>query len=335
MKNGVADEQRPRMTRPKVLVVADTRTWAWARKAAAYQRWLNPEFDITIAYSTEGLPDPQAYALVHCFEVLQLGILSHIPPPVRTFKVVAGLTAHVWEVWGEARMRGWAAQCDAMHGNSLLLVEELRPFHPRVMYCPNGVDPDTFRRTEPYPAVVTFGHVGKPNPRKGGHLIIEAARLAGVPLLVNQRTSKLALPQSAMAAWYQGVTVQVTASNSDGTPCPMLEAAATGCALLSTHIGNMREFVRPGENGILTKHTLPRVPGPSASPDTLTSKQAGEILGGELLLRDELIEHMRTLNDAKEFTEAMGRAARETILREWTWEMQTRHVAAMWTEVLG
>jgi hypothetical protein len=31
----------------------------------------------------------------------------------------------------------------------------------------------------------------------------------------------------------------------------------------------------------------------------------------------------------------MGQAARATVERDWTWERQVRHVARMWTEVLG
>jgi hypothetical protein len=314
------------MTRPKVLVVADTRAWAWARKAAAYQRWLSTDFDIDVAYSTEGIPDPQDYALVHCFEVLQLGILSHIPRSLRSFKVVAGLTAEVWRTWGVERMQRWAEQCDAMHGNSVRIESDLHQFHARTYYTPNGVEPDTFRRTAPHPAVVTFGHGGKPNPRKGGSLIIEAARRAGVPLLVNQRTSKLALSQAAMVDWYQGITVQVTASSMDGTPNYALESAATECAQLATPIGNIPEFLRDGVSGYL----LPPLPG---------REEGRAPLPADAVAVDQLIEtiadRMRQMAGNRVRTLDMGRAARATVERDWTWERQVRHVARMWTEVLG
>jgi glycosyltransferase involved in cell wall biosynthesis len=312
------------LSKPRVLVLADTRTWAWARKGAAYRRWL-PDWDITLAYSSEYVPDPRPFDLVHLFEVSQLGVLAGIPRPLRRFKVVAGLTAHVWRTWGEARMRAWAGECDAMHGNSKLMVSELTPFHPRVFETPNGVEPETFRRTEPHPPVPVFAHVGKPNPRKGGPLIQEAARRAGVELRMLQRTSKLAISEAEMVTFYQGVSVQVCASNMDGTPNPMLESASCRNLLISTPIGNMPEFISNGVNGFLTAPLPGREQGRAPVNEDMP---AVEQLIGEL-------EHFfRHLAGSPAEVSRMGDAARETVLNHWTWEKQVAHVAWMWQSVL-
>ena len=312
------------MGKPRILVVADTRTWAWARKAAAYVRWL-PQYQIDVAYTTERVPDPRAYDLIHLFEVSQLGLLSGIPKSLRRFKVVAGLTAHVWRTWGESRMRAWAGECDGMHGNSKLMVDELTPFHPRVFYTPNGVEPDVFIRSKPRPTVPTFAHVGKPNPRKGGAVLLEAARRVGVELRMLQRTSKLAISQAEMVAFYQDVSVQVTASNMDGTPNPMLESASCSNMLISTPIGNMPEFIVPGVNGILT--------GP------LPGRESGRSpVSEEMRAVDQLIEELefafRFCLEHPDRVAAMGEAARETVLSGWTWERQVGHVDWMWTQCL-
>jgi glycosyltransferase involved in cell wall biosynthesis len=335
--------------KPRVLVVVDVPTWAWQRKAAAYQQHLSGQFDLTVAYhqAAPGLKAADAtdftqVDLVHFFEVTQTAFLDRYPAP-RPFKAVAGLTAHVWQAWGptvaeaEERMHAWAKRVDALHGNSLLLFHELTQFHPHVYYTPNGVDPTFFRRREhlPSPREVVFGHVGKPNPRKGAALIIEAARSIDAPLKLIQRTSKLAYGAAEMANFYQTVSVMVTASNMDGTPNPMLEGAATECALLSTPIGNMPELIKDGYNGFLTKETLPRVPGPSAHPLPLSPEQAAAVAKGQDRLRHELAERMLWFRTHVPETIAMGQAARRSIEADWTWERQVGHVARMWTEVLG
>jgi len=322
-----------------VLVLADEPGWAWERKAASYRHWLSGSFDITVGFHLAP-PDFSQFDLVHLFEVTQTAFLDRYPE--RRFRAVAGLTAHVWQTWGPERMHAWARKVDALHGNSLLLYHELLPFHPHVYYTPNGVDPEFFKRTSRMPSDVTFAHVGKPNPRKGAEQIIRAARLAGAPLKLIQRTSKLAYSALDMARFYQGVTVMVTGSNMDGTPNPMLEAAACECALLSTPIGNMPEVIRcgcsacnrPHPNGFLTKTALPVVPGPAKAPLPMTPEFAAEVQQGQERLVEEFAERMGWMLRHKAEVLAMGQEARRTILADWTWERQVGHVAAMWRAVL-
>lgn len=316
---------------PRVLVLADVPTWAWGRKADAYKTHLSHDFDVTVAYHS-AVPRFDDFDLIHLFEVSQVGTLSGYPPiGQRGFKAVAGLTAHVWRTWGADRMRKWAAHVEGLHGNSLLIAKELVEFHPRVFYTPNGVDPDRFIRTRHRTGKIVFGHVGKPNPRKGADIIAAASLQAGVELRLIQRTSKLALSQADMLAWYQGIDVMVTASNMDGTPNPMLEGAACECALLSTPIGNMPEFITP-RNGILTMSRLPY--HPPDDPRPYQDVALNHYMQRETL-REELAAHMRALANDPEATRAMGQLARETVLKAWTWQHQVESVGRMWAEVLG
>ena len=319
------------MPRPRVLVLADTATWAWHRKALAYQTHLRDTFDITIAYHAQ-VPDLRTFDLIHLFEVSQVGTLtSYGPRAQRPFKAVAGLTAHVWRTWGAQRMHAWAAQVDALHGNSLLLVHELQPFHQRVYYTPNGVDPDVYRRLGPrdWSAPIIFGHVGKPNPRKGGEVIVNAAREAWVELRMIQRTSKLALSTEEMVEWYQGIDVQVTASNLDGTPNPQLESAACENAMLSTPIGNMPDFIVDGVNGYLTRAALPY-----RMPELNIHMADDEYFGRRAALQAELTGRMREMAVDPAKTRTMGAAARQTVLDGWTWAHQVEHVRKMWGDML-
>lgn len=312
----------------RVLVLADVPTWAWARKARAYQEHLHDQFDITVAYHAY-VPDLRNFDLIHLFEVSQIGILTAVPKSFRPFKAVAGLTAHVWRTWGAARMAAWANEVDALHGNSRLLEADLHQFHHRVFYTPNGVDEKFWHRyiprDEDWNRPFVIGHVGKPNPRKGGVFIIEAARKLDLEIRSIQRTAKVAMKAEEMLEWYQGIDVQVTCSNMDGTPNPMLEAAACACSLISTPIGNMPEFIESGVNGIL----IPPLPGREQGRAPVHEEWA-DVEKMEQGLLDALIY----LRDHRDAQARMARAARATVEAGWTWREQVRYVAHMWQTVL-
>jgi glycosyltransferase involved in cell wall biosynthesis len=59
-----------------------------------------------------------------------------------------------------------------------------------------------------------------------------------------------------MADWYNTGTVYLCSSSSEGTPNPALEAAASGCTIVSTPVGNMPELIQPGINGYLVDRSV-------------------------------------------------------------------------------
>lgn len=267
---------------------------------------------MTIGYQTRGLPDLAPYDLVHTFEFPQT---NFIPLEYRAQgrRVVTGLTAHVWPTWGREKVRAWIARADGIHVNSLLLHEDLstRVFNdpdvdPPLFYTPNGVDQDFWTRRLDAPSKLIVGHVGKPNPRKGADLIREACRRLGIECRMIQRTARLALSPEDMRDWYQTVSLQVTASDMDGTPNPMLESAACSNALLSTPIGNMPEFISQFNNGMLSHRTA-----------------------------EAFEECLVTFRDRYDQTLEMGRNARRTVEESWTWARQSRWVDRMWRRVLN
>ena len=297
--------------RPRVVILADVRTWAWARKAKALHHHLAGRFDMEILYSSEPSAGPiiaaRQYDLLHTFEVNQA---AGLPPGIH---FVTGITAHVWPTWekryGEGIVRNWTSRARGVHANSILLQEEMeRLLGGSVWYVPNGVDEQFFRRLRPRrPQRLTVGFVGKDNPRKGFDLIEAACKRAGVDLVPVRRQSQNALSAQAMLDYYQDLHVLAVASDMDGTPNPALEAAACECAVVSNAIGNMPEFLEHGVNGVLVERTV-------------------ESLAGAL--RDLAA---RPLTEVEE----MGRAARRTIEQAWTWRQMAENYAAMWTACIS
>lgn len=296
---------------PRILILSDVPGWAWGRKAAALRQCLSDRFHIAIVHSAEpgagAVIAANKYDLLHTFEVGQLQGLPRGP------RLVTGITAHVWSTWekrhGEGIVRTWAKRAVGFHANSRLLQNEIEAYLGyAVHYCPNGVDPDFFRRTDPRPpgSGLVVGFVGKPNHRKGADVVREACKRAGLELRAVERTSKNALSPDEMLAFYQGIDVLAVSSDMDGTPNPALEAAACECAVVSNPIGNMPEFIEPGVNGLLTER----------SAESLAAALAD--LAGRP--RDEVAE--------------MGRAARRTVEAAWTWRQQAENYATLWTECL-
>jgi glycosyltransferase involved in cell wall biosynthesis len=293
-------------TKRRVHILADVPTWAWAKKAQALKACLSGRFDISILYATDPTTGPliagKRYDLLHTFEVYQASGLPAVPH-------TTGITAHVWSTWenrhGAGTVRTWAARARGIHANSRLLQTEMQEYLGRsVWYVPNGVDEQVFHRTRPREAhKLVVGFVGKDNPRKGYDIVRAACAQAGVELREVRRHHSNALSSEAMREFYQDIHVLAVASDMDGTPNPALEAAACECAVVSTSIGNMPEFIEPGVNGLLVKRSV----------DSLTAALV-ELAGRPL-----------------EQVEAMGRAARATIEQGWTWQIQAEHYAEMWT----
>jgi len=132
----------------------------------------------------------------------------------------------------------------------------------------NGIDTELFRVTRPFrdraPKVIWTGsryHQDNNGDLKGrGLLEAIEPRLAreGIQwdwLEVDSHGDphKKTLPE--MIEWYNSAKCYVCASTTEGTPNPLLEAAACGCVPCSTRVGNATELIRPGMNGELVDRT--------------------------------------------------------------------------------
>jgi glycosyltransferase involved in cell wall biosynthesis len=293
--------------KPRVVIVADVRNWAWARKAEQLRQHLGDQFQIEIAHLYDKNPDPlpRGADLYNTFEVFQARQLPAGLP------YVTGMTAHVWKTWeqqhGPGTVRKWASNALAFHANSKLLEAEMRALLDRpICYVPNGVDENFFQRYRPRRdnSKLIVGWVGKPNPRKGSNIVAEACRLAGVELRTVERTHRNALTPEKMREFYQDLHVLAVASDMDGTPNPALEAAACGVAVIGNRIGNLPEFIEQNVNGVLVERNAISM---AAALDPLAVSEA---------IR-------------------MGEAARATIESGWTWRHQAPAYARMWLGALA
>lgn len=128
----------------------------------------------------------------------------------------------------------------------------------------NGVDLDDFGVDVPpadrQPKILWAGctyHCSGPEDVKGWRVLAElGAILTREKIKYDFRQTDASNPREmldtkAMRDWYNTGTIYVCASSSEGTPNPALEAAACGCVVVSTRVGNMPELIDQYRNGEL------------------------------------------------------------------------------------
>ena len=193
-----------------------------------------------------------------------------------------------------------ARKCKAIFANNLKSLEDLNRIvkdeNIKTFYCPRGVDENVFFPTDngfDPNKEFTVAYVGKPVPEKGLKEYIEpACQTIGAKLIYNDRNYTNALGPNEMRKFYNKADVYVVASTIDGTPNPALEAASCGKPIISNEIGNMPEFIKHGKNGfIMEDRNINRY-----------------------------VKFLRMMMNDREKCYEMGREARKTVEKAWTWE---------------
>lgn len=89
-----------------------------------------------------------------------------------------------------------------------------------------------------------FACVGMAEAREAREMVKRLGVSAAVELLP-------ARPHEQMAELFRAAQVVVSPSTHDGTPNTLLEAMACGCLPVAGDLESIREWIRPGENGLL------------------------------------------------------------------------------------
>lgn len=291
----------PQVSKPKIMLAADVKGWAWWYKSNQIQQYLSDEFQFFVkCLDQQGFNGKDQFDLYFTFGTLYINRFNSIPRE----RKMTGITA----VRPLSEIKPYINDVVAVHANSLLLYNVLNKLHDRCYYVPNGVDisvfkPDRLAKSHPF----TVAHIGKPVPKKGFDTIVKPmmSKLQGVQLTKNRKHYGNAVPAEEMAKFYQTFDVLIVSSTIDGTPCTALEAAATGKTIVSNKIGNMPEFIEDGINGFLVN-----------------------------LKVDEYVAKIEFLRDNPDRCREMGQEALKTVHKDWTWKAQAENYRNMFREVL-
>lgn len=252
-----------------VRVLYDVQGWSFHHLATALLKHAPPDFEATAAaFNHREELDAALGTTAPDILVLQR--------PISTRQVRAELHRRGWRtrlvvIWN----CGWPRRIE--HLASVYDQADLVVFNnleywsntgrlPKTRLIANGVDLDIFRVRTPLherqPRVLWMG--SEINRRLKGYddfILPLADRLSRRGIACDFRLvdsfGSDKLDQQQMADWYNSGTVLVCASHTEGTPNTALEAAACGCTIVSTRVGNMPELIRDGENGYLVARNVP------------------------------------------------------------------------------
>ena len=111
------------------------------------------------------------------------------------------------------------------------------------------------------------------------------------------------VPHAQMAEIFRGAQILVSPSIHDGTPNSLLEGMACGCFPIAGDLESIREWITPGENGLLMDPTDPQ----SIADAVLFALQSTDLrrkaAGLNLDMINERAEYARNMVKAKEFYE--------------------------------
>ena len=291
-------------TRPQIVMLVDVPGWAWDVKAKNIKKYLYDDFNIQIRYQHEyGDYITDNYDAYFVFDCVYVRKLAGKP----SNRICGGVTAHTYVNFDG--YKELLKRCDYVHANSMLLLNELKQINSNAYYIPNGVDEELFAFT-PRDAREEFhaGYVGKNHDRKGFYnFIVPACEQAGVVL--KSQTAKYndrnKIDPKEMPEFYHDIDCVVIASDMDGTPNQLLEAASVGRTFVGVNIGNVPEFYN-GKNGFIVDREV-----------------------------DEIAEKLHFLKKNRKQCKNMGVEARTTIDAGWIWKIQAQNYKKLFSDIIN
>jgi len=187
---------------------------------------------------------------------------------------------------------------DKISTSNDFLYEEFKPvYKSKVINAPFGVDGDLFvKKTMPSNYNYIFGWVGNPDRSvKRFNDIKEVFGNLGDKYRLKVATNKSRFGRAKMVDFYNSVGTVICFSDSEGTPNPMLEAAACGRAIISTRVGCVPSLCKGLGVNIFVKNASDlksKIISYSASPKgiNLIGSSLDKIAHDEWSWRDRAVE---------------------------------------------
>lgn len=258
-----------------VRLLYDVHGWAYFNRTLGIAKYAPPDFKVTRGgrYGQAFKDEKHDAVLQLCYDCAKK-IRQHVDKAGYGMAVVTGINVG-WEA-GKGYLKTALESSDAVLFNSRLAYSafvnspsfEECGYSQRqsVSHISNGVDLDIFKPTTPIEkreSKVLWCSSVFHNKQKGYEDILKPLkeRLAKKNIScelyrVDSHAGRKLKNQQQMAEWYNTGTIYVCASKTEGTPNPALEAAGSGCVVVSTPVGNMPELIEDGKNGYLVDRNV-------------------------------------------------------------------------------
>jgi glycosyltransferase involved in cell wall biosynthesis len=250
----------------RVLIISDRAGYCFTRRAEAIQRHAPERVQVEIVH--------YSYADMSEIPYSQYDVVYCLPPQVarevRGNMEAAGADVPLVVAWNSGVGRigydvaeAWQSADYMVCNNYAAWIDAKRRISDfRGCHISNGVDTATFRSTVPIADrpqrvlwIASEHKANDPYDVKGWHTIAAplASMLQGSGVECDFRVVPEAEEMTAdqMRDWYNTGSVFLVTSTSEGTPNTALEAAACGCVVCTPPVGNMRELISSGINGVI------------------------------------------------------------------------------------
>jgi glycosyltransferase involved in cell wall biosynthesis len=248
------------MPHHRLLIIYDIEGWAYYHNARALQKYAPDDFEVLVSTTYKQLLQAKDFDLILFLPFTHLGGLSAFCDEVDVHPIIVSVYSVGWGYANE-----WLEDTRALSDGVIITSYRMWDKAGRLgdtWYLPSGVDLDIFRVTTPIedrqPRLLWCGSTFHRKIKGYDDIILplkEKLQLSGLDLDLRLADSmgKAKYSLAQMAEWYNTGTIYACASLAEGTPNPALEAAACGCTIVTTPVGNMPELIRHGWNGYLVK----------------------------------------------------------------------------------
>lgn len=301
----------------KILLVPDTPGWALDRNARDLVKYNQTSLQLDITYYDELKQNPQPYFEQYdlvfpmymriFFELLRQGCPGN--------SMLTGIRSyHSWDskktlppgynVRPPRKVIKQLQQAVLVNTHAKKLWFLFSRYLP-IVHTKYTVDFDSFFPVPTPPEtrlrVGWAGSLTNHGSKRGFHEFIKPAcdTFPEIELKLQTREDNPVDNDNAMRAFYNSLDLYIVASRSEGTPRPLLEAAACGIPILTTDVGIAPELIQDGVNGFMVERTLPA-----------------------------FVERLRTILAERDRLPAMGKLLRQRMEDEFDW----RHLIVQWTD---
>lgn len=247
--------------RPRILVLADRRNWAYDHSAQHIKNILSERYEFSIQYVEENPAssvksfDPD---LVH---VCWWGENWHHKLNLPKSQIMKEISSFRWREEAKFGYLDPKRFAEIYLNDAGTLISTSRKMQTtlndvkKILYTPNGIDPRTFFVESERTGPMVIGWAGNINdPCKGIHDIIVPACEGNFRLLVASGNIK---SRDDMRRFYNKIDVLCVASTAEGEPLPLIESLACGCFIVSVDVGIVPEIIKHGDNGLIVDRSIP------------------------------------------------------------------------------
>ena len=244
----------------RAILVCDTFGWSFHNICKQIAKAFADRYEFTIIDRVNALGHTQADVVVYLWWKSAIAAV----PWIKAERVCVGVYDH-WSIPnqpGQFQKAADAADCIFTANEQLAADVRLRAPGKQIELTEDGVDLELFT-PQPFPEEFTVGWTGNRiyeklglGDLKGVGMIEEACKLAGVPLVIQDKQVRQLTQEQMPEEFYRKISCYCCASRIEGTPNPVLESLACGRCVVSTAVGVVPQVVRGHCNGFLAKPTV-------------------------------------------------------------------------------